>query len=181
MDRHLRQQPRPGYAYYQTRNPRTGLANQCWKDSPDAISYRDGRLPGFPRATCELQGYAYDAKRRAARLARTIWHDPGYADQLDREADALKQRFDRDYWATHGGYYTLDADGNQVDALSANMGHLLWSGIIDDRATRVADLLLSPRMFSGWGVRTLVTDQARYNPIGYHIGTVWLFDNSIIA
>ena len=87
-----------GYLWYQTRNPETGLENQCWKDSWDAISYADGRLPGFPRATCELQGYAYDAKIRAARLARTFWNDPAYADRLEREAAELKRRFNRDFW-----------------------------------------------------------------------------------
>ncbi|MDG4801432.1 glycogen debranching N-terminal domain-containing protein [Micromonospora sp. WMMD980] len=173
-----------GYLYYQTRNPRTGLPNQCWKDSPDAICYRDGRLPGFPRATCELQGYAYDAKIRAARLARDVWHDHEYAGRLEREAADLKRRFNRDFWVADGEYYALalDADGNQVDALASNMGHLLWSGIVDvDRARSVTDHLLGPDMFTGWGVRTLAAGQARYNPLGYHVGTVWPFDNSIIA
>ncbi|WP_406078138.1 glycogen debranching N-terminal domain-containing protein [Micromonospora sp. NBC_00858] len=173
-----------GYLWYQTRNPETGLQNQCWKDSWDAISYADGRLPGFPRATCELQGYAYDAKIRAARLARTFWNDPAYADRLEREAAALKQRFNHDFWIADRGYYALalDADGKQVDALSSNIGHLLWSGIVDEsRAGKVVEHLLGPRLFSGWGVRTLAEDQGRYNPIGYHVGTVWPFDNSIIA
>ncbi|MFD0783743.1 glycogen debranching N-terminal domain-containing protein [Micromonospora azadirachtae] len=173
-----------GYIWFQTRNPRTGLQNQCWKDSPDAISYSDGRLPGFPRATCELQGYAYDAKIRGARLARTFWNDPEYADRLEREAAKLKERFNRDFWIPEKEYYALalDRDGRHVDALSSNIGHLLWSGIVDEsRAGRIVDHLLGPRLFSGWGVRTLADDQGRYNPIGYHVGTVWPFDNSIIA
>ncbi|WFE51560.1 glycogen debranching N-terminal domain-containing protein [Micromonospora sp. WMMD1155] len=173
-----------GYLWYQTRNPETGLQNQCWKDSWDAISYADGRMPGFPRATCELQGYAYDAKIRAARLARTFWNDPAYADRLEREAADLKRRFDRDFWIADRGYYALalDADGRQVDALTSNIGHLLWSGIVDEsRAGKVVEQLLGPRLFSGWGVRTLAADEGRYNPIGYHVGTVWPFDNSIIA
>ncbi|MGS2613211.1 amylo-alpha-1,6-glucosidase [Micromonospora sp. LZ34] len=173
-----------GYIWYQTRNEETGLPNQCWKDSWDAISYADGRLPSFPRATCELQGYAYDAKMRGARLARAIWGDPAYAERLEREAAALKQRFNRDFWIPEKEYYALalDADGRHVDALSSNIGHLLWSGIVDEsRAGRVAEHLLGPRLFSGWGVRTLADDQGRYNPIGYHVGTVWPFDNSIIA
>jgi glycogen debranching enzyme len=173
-----------GYVWYLTRNPETGLQNQCWKDSWDSISYSDGRLPEFPRATCELQGYAYDAKRRGARLARTVWKDPGYAEQLEREAAALKERFNRDFWIPDREYYALalDPEGRQVDALSSNMGHLLWSGIVDEsRAPTVARHLLGPRLFSGWGVRTLGDDQGRYNPIGYHVGTVWPFDNSIIA
>ncbi|TNH21665.1 amylo-alpha-1,6-glucosidase [Micromonospora orduensis] len=173
-----------GYLWYQTRNPETGLQNQCWKDSWDAISYADGRMPGFPRATCELQGYAYDAKIRAARLARTFWNDPEYANRLEREAAELKQRFNHDFWIADRGYYALalDADGQQVDALTSNIGHLLWSGIVDEsRAGKVVEHLLGPRLFSGWGIRTLAEDQGRYNPIGYHVGTVWPFDNSIIA
>ncbi|MDG4806450.1 glycogen debranching N-terminal domain-containing protein [Micromonospora sp. WMMD1120] len=173
-----------GYLWYQTRNPDSGLQNQCWKDSWDAISYADGRFPGFPRATCELQGYAYDAKIRAARLARTCWNDPGYADRLERQAADLKRRFNNDFWIADRGYHALalDADGRQVDALTSNIGHLLWSGIVDEsRAGSVVEHLLGPRLFSGWGVRTLAVDDGRYNPIGYHVGTVWPFDNSLIA
>lgn len=173
-----------GYIAYQRRNVETGLENQCWKDSWDSISYRDGRLPGFPRATCELQGYAYDAKRRAARLARRYWNDPAFADELESDAAALKSRFNRDFWVEDGQHYALalDADGAQVDVLSSNIGHLLWSGIVDDdKAPAIAEHLLGPRLFSGWGVRTLADGEARYNPIGYHVGTVWPFDNSFIA
>src|SRR5256885_10530625 len=96
-----------GYIWYQRRNEATGLENQCWKDSWDSISYRDGRIPGFPRATCELQGYAYDAKMRGARLARDVWGDPGYAARLEREAADLKERFNRDYWIDDGEDYAL--------------------------------------------------------------------------
>jgi glycogen debranching enzyme len=175
---------RNGYLSYQRRNEETGLENQCWKDSWDSISYRDGRLPGFPRATCELQGYAYDAKLRGARLARDIWKDPALADRLEREAAALKRRFNRDFWVEDGQYFALalDADGAQVDALASNNGHLLWSGIVDkSKAKAVASHLLGPRLFSGWGVRTLAEGEERYNPVGYHVGTVWPFDNSFIA
>jgi glycogen debranching enzyme len=173
-----------GYIAYRRRNEQTGLENQCWKDSWDSISYRDGRLPGFPRATCELQGYAYDAKVRGARLARQFWGDPVYAEELERQAADLKRRFNRDFWIDDGQYFALalDADGAQVDALSSNIGHLLWSGIVDpDKAPAVVGHLLGPRLFSGWGVRTLAEGEARYNPIGYHVGTVWPFDSSFIA
>jgi glycogen debranching enzyme len=173
-----------GYISYQRRNEETGLENQCWKDSWDSISYSDGRLPGFPRATCELQGYAYDAKVRGARLARTVWRDPAFADELERQAASLKRRFNRDFWVEKGKYFALalDQDGNQVDALTSNNGHLLWSGIVDkSKAKAVARHLLGPRLFSGWGVRTLAEGEGRYNPIGYHVGTVWPFDNSFIA
>jgi glycogen debranching enzyme len=173
-----------GYLAYRRRNESSGLENQCWKDSWDSISYRDGRLPGFPRATCELQGYAYDAKMRGARLARLFWNDALYADLLERQAQELKERFNRDFWIEDEGYYALalDADGTKVDALSSNIGHLLWSGIIDDhRAREVVRHLMDPELYSGWGVRTLSLRDERYNPIGYHVGTVWPFDNSIIA
>jgi glycogen debranching enzyme len=173
-----------GYVSYQRRNDRTGLENQCWKDSWDSISYRNGDLPGFPRATCELQGYAYDAKVRAARLARLVWRDSAFADRLEKEAADLKRRFNRDFWVEDGEYFAvaLDTDGRQVDSLTSNNGHLLWSGIVDkSKARAVARHLMSPRLFSGWGVRTLAEGDARYNPIGYHVGTVWPFDNSFIA
>jgi glycogen debranching enzyme len=173
-----------GYVSYQRRNAQTGLENQCWKDSWDSISYRNGDLPGFPRATCELQGYAYDAKVRAARLARLVWHDPAFADRLEKEAADLKRRFNRDFWVEDGEYFAvaLDTDGRQVDSLTSNNGHLLWSGIVDkSKARAIARHLMSPRLFSGWGVRTLAEGEARYNPIGYHVGTVWPFDNSFIA
>jgi glycogen debranching enzyme len=173
-----------GYIWYRRRNEETGLENQCWKDSWDSISYADGRLPGFPRATCELQGYAYDAKTRAARLAREVWNDPAFADRLDVEAKDLKRRFNRDFWVEDGGYFALalDTEGNQVDSLTSNNGHLLWSGIVDrSKAKTVVRNLMGSKLFSGWGVRTLAAGEGRYNPIGYHVGTVWPFDNSFIA
>ncbi|MGN6430287.1 MAG: amylo-alpha-1,6-glucosidase [Gaiellaceae bacterium] len=173
-----------GYISYQRRNEKTGLENQCWKDSWDSISYRDGRLAGFPRATCELQGYAYDAKVRGARLAREIWKDEELATELEKQAGDLKRRFNRDFWVAGGEYFALalDADGKRVDSLSSNIGHLLWSGIVDkSKAKAIARHLLGPRLFSGWGVRTLAEGEGRYNPIGYHVGTVWPFDNSFIA
>ena len=173
-----------GYISYRRRNEKTGLENQCWKDSWDSISYRDGTLPGFPRATCELQGYAYDAKTRGARLARLVWKDPAFADRLEQEAADLKRRFNRDFWVEDEGYFAiaLDVDGRQVDALASNNGHLLWSGIVDkSKAKSVAGHLLGKRLFSGWGVRTMAEGEGRYNPIGYHVGTVWPYDNSFIA
>jgi glycogen debranching enzyme len=173
-----------GYLWYQRRNEKTGLENQCWKDSWDSISYHDGRLPGFPRATCELQGYAYDAKVRGARLARLVWKDIPFAEELEREAAELKRRFNRDFWVAKGEYFALalDTEGKQVDSLTSNNGHLLWSGIVDkSKAKAVARNLLGPRLFSGWGVRTMAEGEGRYNPIGYHVGTVWPFDNSFVA
>jgi glycogen debranching enzyme len=173
-----------GYISYQRRNEETGLENQCWKDSWDSISYHDGRIPGFPRATCELQGYAYDAKMRGARLARLVWKDPALAEALDQQAADLKGRFNRDFWVADEEFFALalDSEGKQVDALSSNNGHLLWSGIVDkSKAKAVVGHLTGPRLFSGWGVRTLAEGEGRYNPIGYHVGTVWPFDCSFIA
>jgi glycogen debranching enzyme len=173
-----------GYVAYQRRNEETGLENQCWKDSWDSISYRDGALPGFPRATCELQGYAYDAKTRGARLAREVWADPAFSDRLEKEAAAFKRRFNRDFWVDDAGYFAvaLDADGRKVDSLTSNIGHLLWSGIVDkSKAKSVVRHLMGPALYSGWGIRTLAEGEGRYNPIGYHVGTIWPFDNSFIA
>ena len=173
-----------GYVWYRRRNEETGLENQCWKDSWDSISYKDGRLPGFPRATCELQGYAFDSKMRGARLAREVWKDTELADGLEKQAADLKRRFNRDFWVEDGEYFALalDTEGKQVDSLTSNNGHLLWSGIVDrTKAKSVVGHLMGPRLFSGWGVRTLAEGEGRYNPIGYHVGTVWPFDNSFIA
>ncbi len=173
-----------GYVSYQRRNEETGLENQCWKDSWDSISFSDGTLPGFPRATCELQGYAYDAKVRGARLARLVWRDAGLADRLEKEAADLKRRFNRDFWVQDNQYFAvaLDPEGRQVDALTSNNGHLLWSGIVDkSKAKAVVGHLMGPKLFSGWGVRTMGEGEGRFNPIGYHVGTVWPFDNSFIA
>jgi glycogen debranching enzyme len=103
---------------------------------------------------------------------------------LDRKAADLRDRFNRDFWIEDRGYYALalDPDGGQVDALASNIGHLLWSGIVPhDRAPQLARHLTGDRLFSGWGIRTLATDARRYNPVGYHTGSVWPFDNAFIA
>jgi glycogen debranching enzyme len=173
-----------GYIEYQTRNPETGLENQCWKDSGNAIAYPDGTVATLPRACCELQGYAYDARVRTARLAREVWGDDEYAARLERDASQLRDRFDRDFWLPEQGFYALalDGDKNPVPTLTSNVGHLLWSGIVaDDRVESVVAHLGGEQMFSGWGVRTLAAGQAVYNPIGYHNGTVWPHDTSLVA
>jgi glycogen debranching enzyme len=173
-----------GYVEYQTRSPR-GLGNQCWKDSWDGVQFADGSIPHLPIATAEIQGYAYDAKLRAAELARRLLGDTELAARLEREAAGLYGRFNDDFWShERGGYYVvgLDGDKRQIDSMTSNMGHLLWSGIVpEDRAGIVARHLLSGRMFSGWGVRTLSTEDRGYNPIGYHVGTIWPHDNAIVA
>lgn len=173
-----------GYVSYERRNTETGLENQCWKDSGNAIVFRDGSLSKLPRACCEIQGYAYDAKVRCARLARKVWNDPELAARLEAEAADLKERFDRDFWMPERKCFALaiDGDGRKVDAITSNIGHLLWSGIVDDeKAPHVVAHLMGDRLFSGWGVRTMAEGEGGYNPIGYHVGTVWPHDNSIIA
>jgi len=173
-----------GYVEYERRNTETGLENQCWKDSWNSILFADGTLAKLPRATCELQGYVYDARRRCARLAREVWHDEALASKLEGQADDLKRAFNRDFWLEDREYYALALDGDKtpVDALTSNIGHLLWSGIVDDeRADLVAARLFDTRLFSGWGVRTMAEGDGGYNPIGYHQGTVWPHDNSLIA
>ncbi|TYC20164.1 amylo-alpha-1,6-glucosidase [Micromonospora sp. MP36] len=173
-----------GYVEYATRSSQ-GLGNQCWRDSWDGVQFADGTIPVLPIATCELQGYTYDAKLRVAELAEGPLAEPELAERLRREAEELHDRFNRDFWIDRrGGYYAigLDGDKNQIDSMTSNMGHLLWSGIVPaDRAGIVARQLMSDEMFSGWGVRTVSMADRGYNPIGYHMGTVWPHDNSLIA
>ena len=173
-----------GYIEYQRRNTDTGLVNQCWKDSWNSIVHPDGTLASLPRATCELQGYAYDARCRSARMARRVWGDEGLADRLDRDARELKRRFNEDYWMDEEGFFALALDGEKkpVRTVASNAGQLLWSGIVDDaRVAPLVDRLFDDSMFSGWGVRTMATGQSAYNPIEYHNGTVWPHDNALIA
>jgi glycogen debranching enzyme len=172
-----------GYLEYQTRS-REGLVNQCWKDSWNSILFRDGTVAKGPIATCEIQGYAYDARVRMARLAREVWNDPALAEELEREAAALRERFNRDFWIEARGHYALALDGEKrpVDAMTSNVGHLLWSGIVPtDRAAQLTRRLMSPEMFTGWGIRTMSERDAGYNPIEYHDGTVWPHDTSLVA
>ena len=174
-----------GYVEYQTRSSQ-GLGNQCWKDSWDGIQFADGTIPPLPIATAEIQGYVFDAKRRVAELARRLMGDDALAHRLEREADELERRFQADFWSDErGGYYVvgLDGDKRQIDSMTSNMGHLLWSGIVPagTRARRRRATSCPTRMFSGWGVRTLSTEDRGYNPIGYHAGTIWPHDNAIVA
>ncbi len=173
-----------GYVEYDRRNKETGLENQCWKDSWNSILFADGTLSRLPRATCEIQGYVYDAKRRCARLARQFWNDPALAERLESQAAELKRRFNQDYWLAEREFFALaiDGDGRKVDSLTSNIGHLLWSGIIEqDKVEAVVRHLMGEKLFSGWGVRTMAEGEGGYNPIGYHVGTVWPHDNSIIV
>jgi glycogen debranching enzyme len=173
-----------GYVEYQTRNPQSGLINQCWKDSWNSILFADGSLAEGPIATCEIQGYVYDAKCRCARMSRELWQDEPLAKRLESEAEALRERFLEDFWIPEKACFALALDGRkrQVDSITSNIGHLLWSGIVDpDRADAVEAHLMGDPMYSGWGVRTMASDQGGYNPVEYHNGTVWPHDNSLIA
>jgi len=172
-----------GYVEYE-RHMKTGLENQCWKDSWNSILFANGSMSKLPRATCEIQGYVYDAKVRVARLARTFWNDTALAERLEREAADLKARFNRDFWLPDRQAFALaiDGDGRKVDAITSNIGHLLWSGIADPgHAAACVGHLMGDGLFSGWGIRTMAEGEGGYNPIGYHLGTVWPHDNSLIA
>jgi glycogen debranching enzyme len=173
-----------GYVEYQTRS-KQGLGNQCWRDSWAGVQFADGTIPPLPIATCEIQGYTYDAKLRIAELADGPLGEPELGGRLRQEAEQLRQRFNDDFWIEErGGYYAigLDGDKRRIDSLTSNIGQLLWSGIVpEERAGQVARQLMSDELFSGWGVRTLSTADRGYNPIGYHLGTVWPHDSSIAA
>ena len=173
-----------GFVEYQRRTPR-GLENQSWKDSGDSQRYRDGTIARAPIAACEVQGYVYDAKLRTAELAREVWRDRALAERLEHDAEELRRAFNERFWSTdRGGYYVLALDGEkrQVDSLCSNVGHLLWSGIVPaDRVDAVVDALMGEELWSGWGVRTMSSGDAGYNPLAYHNGTVWPHDNSLIA
>ena len=173
-----------GFVEYRRRSER-GLLNQSWKDSGDSQRFHDGRIADAPIAPCEVQGYVYDAKRRTAELAREVWLDQELADRLDREAEDLQARFQEAFWCDgRGGYYALALDGEKrrVDSLTSNIGHLLWSGIVPaEHADAIVDQLMGDELWSGWGVRTMSSGDAGFNPLSYHNGTVWPHDNSLIA
>jgi glycogen debranching enzyme len=169
-----------GFIEYRRRSE-GGLANQGWKDSWDAVSFADGRLAEAPIALSEVQAYAFAAWKAGAALARQEGRDVVAAERADRAA-VLATRFDDAFWLPARGWYALalDAAKEPVDALASNLGHLLWCGIVPpERVGPVADALLSPPMRSGWGVRTLATTMARYDPLGYHTGSVWPHDTAI--
>jgi glycogen debranching enzyme len=173
-----------GFVEYKRRADR-GLANQSWKDSGDSQRFSDGTLAQAPIAPCEVQGYVYDAKVRCSELAREVWRDRPLAERLEREAEELKRVFNERFWVdSRGGYYALALDGDKrpVDSLCSNVGHLLWSGIVPaERVDVVVDSLMGEELWSGWGVRTMSSGDAGYNPLSYHNGTVWPHDNSLVA
>ena len=171
-----------GFVEYH-RKRESGLANQGWKDSSDSISHADGSLATGPIALCEVQGYVYAARQHAARLARRLGKTD-LAAKLDREAERLRLRFEAAFWCDEIGSYAMALDGAKQPCrvISSNAGHALFCGIASpERARLVADTLLAPSSFSGWGVRTLATSERRYNPMSYHNGSVWPHDNGLIA
>ena len=173
-----------GFVEYERRTPR-GLENQSWKDSGDSQRFHDGTFATTPIAPAEVQGYVYDAKVRLAEIARAVWRDADLAARLEAEAEELQRLFDEQFWVEErGGYYALalDAGKRRVDSLCSNTGHLLWSGIVpSERVDAVAGRLMSDELWSGWGIRTMSTGDAAYNPLTYHNGTVWPHDTSLGA
>ena len=171
-----------GFLEYQRRTPR-GLRNQGWKDSHDGVPFADGTPAEPPIALVEAQGYAADARRRMARLYRMQGRHDRAAALLDASR-ALVRRIGERFWMPERGTFALalDRDKRQVDAVTSNAGHLLFSRATSDaHARQVADTLLGPESWSGWGIRTLARGQGAYNPLSYHDGTVWPHDNALIA
>ncbi len=171
-----------GFVEYARRRPE-GLINQGWKDSEDSVMHADGRLAEGPIALCEVQGYVYAGKRGAALMAQALGHT-ARAEALLLQAEDLRKRIDRDFWMEDRGTYALALDGAKEACLveSSNPGHLLYCGVASpERAIRVANSLMGPDMFSGWGVRTLAERERRYNPMSYHNGSIWPHDNALIA
>lgn len=171
-----------GFVEYQ-RMTAKGLVNQGWKDSVDSIFHADGHSAEGPIALCEVQAYVFAAKAGAAAIARALG-ESDHAEALERQAEAMRQRFEDRFWLDDLSCYALALDGAKQPCrvLSSNAGHALFAGIAaPDRAARLARLLTGRSFFSGWGVRTIAAGQPRYNPMSYHNGSVWPHDNALIA
>ena len=171
-----------GFVEYFKATPR-GLSNQGWKDSYDSVFHADGRLAEGPIALAEVQGYVYAAKKLASWCANQLGFTER-ARQLHTEADQLAERFEDAYWCEEIGTYALALDGDKrpCRVATSNAGQVLFSEIArSDRAERIGRRLMEPNFFSGWGVRTVAVDEARYNPMSYHNGSVWPHDNAMIA
>jgi glycogen debranching enzyme len=171
-----------GFVTYD-RQSSNGLVHQGWKDSHDAIFNADGTAARGPIALCEVQAYVYQAKKAAGDLAR-LMGDEDRAEMLHAEAQSLRERFERAFWCEEIETYALalDGKGQPCRVRSSNAGHCLFAGIADpERALRTGRTLLAEDSFSGWGIRTIPTSEARYNPMSYHNGSVWPHDNALIA
>jgi glycogen debranching enzyme len=159
-----------------------GIANQGWKDSGDSIVHRDGDYADSPIALSEVQGYVYQAKIGIASIFEQL-HRHKQASKLRSQAEQLKKRFDKAFWMQDVNFYAiaLDRDKKQVGTVTSNPGHVLFSGMLDmDKMEAVTDMLISPKMFSGYGIRTMGEGEAGYNPMSYHDGSIWPHDNSMI-
>jgi glycogen debranching enzyme len=171
-----------GFVEY-ARHSKDGLDQQGWKDSRDSIFHANGDLAAPPIALCEVQGYVYDARLRAAALADALGKD-ALAVKLRSEARALRDKFEDAFWSERIGSYAIALDGakRRCEVRASNAGHVLWSGLASPaRAARVVEQLRTDDLFSGWGVRTVAVGEARYNPMSYHNGSVWPHDNALIA
>ena len=171
-----------GYVEYQRMTDR-GLANQGWKDSHDGIRYADGRVAHAPIALCEVQAYVYSAYLARAHFAREAGDEATF-ERFRAKATRLKEDFNRDFWLEDRGWFAVGLDGDKrpIDSLTSNMGHCLWTGIVDeDKAHVVAAKLMSSELFTGWGIRTLGASMGGYNPMSYHCGSVWPHDTAIVA
>lgn len=170
-----------GYQDYRS-DSQKGLINQGWKDSGNAIVRKDGTIATPPIALVELQALAYRAKRDMAPLLE-IHGDEPRAESLLEWARDLKRRFNKDFWLKGEGIYTLglEAGGRMLDVVTSNAGHALWAGIADEpKAASTVARLMKDDMYNGWGIRTLSSEAKAYNPIGYHLGTVWPHDNALL-
>ena len=171
-----------GFIEYAKRSTR-GLIQQGWKDSHDSVFHAGGAMAEPPIALCEVQAYAYAAKCAGVRLARAFG-EPELAVRLEKEAQAVRVAFEQAFWNEQLGTYVLALDGRkrQCAVRASNAGHALFCGIVSEsRARSVASVLMGPEMYSGWGVRTVASSEARYNPMSYHNGSIWPHDNAIIA
>ena len=183
IDGCLRRYPGGYLAYTSQTGKGMKMANKGWKDSGNAIVNADGTLVEPPVALVEVQGYVYAAWRGTASLLERSG-ETSQAEGLRHRAEELKARFNRDYWMEEHGCYALalQRDGVPAAVVASNAGHALWTGIAEEgQGRRTIDRLMAPDMFSGWGVRTLSSHERAFNPIGYHLGTVWPHDNSILA
>lgn len=171
-----------GYVDYSGRY-QGGLVNQGWKDSGTSVINADGSLATPPIALCEVQAYLYRAWRSAARVLAALG-DAAKSDELTRKAADLRKRFERDYWSERLGSYVLalQKDKRPCEVVSSNAGQVLWGGIASAaHAARMAERLMRPDMFSGWGIRTLSTTSLCFNPLSYHLGSIWPHDNALIV
>jgi len=171
-----------GFVEYARRSV-TGLVHQGWKDSHDAVFHADGRLADGPIALCEVQGYVYAAKLAAAQIASELG-DNASARALSEAARALRSRFEAHFWCEDLGFYALALDGekNPCAVLTSNPGHCLYTGLVaSDRARAVLAAFAEEHLYTGWGLRTVSSNELRYNPMGYHNGSVWPHDNAIAA